>query len=99
MDSGICNHHRELFHDREEAMILRLPILLTATSQTRTLFFLLSLFTLILLGILIEGLIKGRFLGKVIAKKRGTPFFYYSTVAMLVWLIFQLSILLKDLIH
>ena len=75
------------------------PILLTATSETRTLFILLSLFTLILLAILIEGLIKGRFLGKAIATRKNNPFFYYSTAALLIYLIIQFSLFLKDLIH
>ena len=83
----------------EPLMICLLPILLTATSRSHEAFVLLSFCILIFSGILIEGLIKGRFLGKAIAQKKGTPFFYYSTIAMLVWLIFQLSMLLKDLIH
>lgn len=74
-------------------------ILLTATSNTRSLFILLSACIPIFSAILIEGLIKGRFLGKAIATRKDNPFFYYFTAALLVYLIMQFSLFLKDLIH
>jgi hypothetical protein len=80
-------------------MISRLPILLTATSETRTLFITLSVFTLILLGILIEGLIKGRFHGWVRVARQSSPIFYYLKIILLVCVIVRVSLFLKDLIH
>ena len=74
-------------------------ILLTATSQTRSTFILLSLFTLILLGILIEGLIKGRFTGGVGCSRAKSPIFYYLNAALLAFVIIRVSMFLKDLIH
>lgn len=80
-------------------MTPRLPILLTATSETRSLFILLSLFTLILLAILIEGLIKGRFTGGSGCSRAKSPVFYYLRVALLVYLIVRVCMFLKDLIR
>lgn len=74
-------------------------ILLTATSETWTLFVLLSLFTLILLGILIEGLIKGRFTGGVGCSRAKSPIFYYLNAALLAFVIIRVCMFLKDLIH
>lgn len=76
-----------------------LPILLTATSDTRTLFITLSVCTLILLGILIEGLIKGRFHGWVRVTRQSSPIFYYLKIVLLVCVIVRVSLFLKDLIH
>lgn len=80
-------------------MTPRLPILLAATSETRSLFILLSLFTLILLAILIEGLIKGRFTGGVGCSRAKSPIFYYLNAALLVVVIIRVCMFLKDLIH
>lgn len=80
-------------------MTPRLPILLTATSETRSLFILLSLFTLILLVILIEGLIKGRFTGGVGCSRAKSPIFFYLNAALLAFVIIRVSMFLKDLIH
>ena len=80
-------------------MTSRLPILLTATSQTHEAFVLLSFCILIFSGILIEGLIRGRFLGKAIVTRSKNPVFYYLTVSLLVYLIVRISMFLKDLIH
>jgi hypothetical protein len=77
----------------------QLPILLTATSETRTLFITLSVCTLILLGILIEGLIKGRFHGWVRVARQSSPIFYYLKIVLLVCVIVRVSLYLKDLIH
>ena len=74
-------------------------ILLTATSETRTLFVLLTLFTLILMAILIEGLIKGRFTGGVGCSRAKSPIFYYLNAALLAFVIIRVCIFLKDLIH
>jgi hypothetical protein len=79
-------------------MTLRLPILLAATSQTHALFFLLSVCTLILSVILIEGLVKGRFHGWVRVSRQSSPLFYYLKVVLLVCVIVRLSIFLKELI-
>jgi hypothetical protein len=76
-----------------------LPILLTATSQTREAFVLLSFCILMFSGILIEGLSKGRFLGKAIVTRSKNPAFYYLTVALLVYLIVRLSMFLSELLH
>ena len=80
-------------------MNTQLPILLTATSESRTLFITLSVCTLILLGILIEGLIKGRFHGWVRVARQSSPIFYYLKIVLLVCVIFRVSMYLKDLIH
>ena len=80
-------------------MNTQLPILLTATSETRTLFITLSVCTLILLGILIEGLIKGRFHGWVRVARQSSPIFYYLKIVLLVCVIVRVSLYLKDLIH
>ena len=77
----------------------RLPILLTATSQTHTLVVSLSVFTLILLGILIEGLIKGRFTGGVGLSRTKSPIFFYLNAALLAYVIIQVSLFIKDLIY
>ena len=58
----------------------------------------LSTCILILLVILIEGLIKGRFTGGSGCSRAKSPVFYYLRVALLVYLIVQLSLFLKDLI-
>lgn len=58
----------------------------------------LAVWILIFSTLLIEGLIKGRFLGKAIVTRKESPFFYYSTVALLVYLIAQILLLLKGLI-
>jgi hypothetical protein len=75
------------------------PILLTASSQTHSLVVSLSVFTLILLGILIEGLIKGRFTGGVGFSRAKSPIFYYLNAALLAFVIIRVCIFLKDLIH
>ncbi len=80
-------------------MNTQLPILLTATSESRTLFINLSVCTLILLGILIEGLIKGRFHGWVRVARQSSPIFYYLKIVLLVCVIVRVSLYLKDLIH
>ena len=74
-------------------------ILLAATSETRSLFILLPLFTLILLGILIEGLIKGGFTGGVGCSRAKSPIFFYLNAALLAFVIIRASMFLKDLIH
>lgn len=79
-------------------MTPRLSILLAGTSNTRSLFILLSLFTLILLGILIEGLIKGRFTGGVGCSRAKSPIFYYLNAALLAFVIIRVCMFLKDLI-
>ncbi len=80
-------------------MNFRFPILLTATSQTREAFVLLTFCILIFSGVLIEGLIKGRFLGKAIMTRSKNPVFYYLTVALLVYLIVRFSMFLSELIQ
>ena len=80
-------------------MTLRLPILLTASSQTHSLVVSLSVFTLILLGILIEGLIKGRFTGGVGFSRAKSPIFFYLNAALLAYVIVQVSLFIKDLIY
>lgn len=80
-------------------MTTRLPILLMATSETRSLFILLSLFTLILLVILIEGLIKGRFTGGVGCSRAKSPIFFYLNAALLVVVIIRVCMFLNDLIR
>ena len=75
------------------------PILLTAASNTRSLFVLLSLFTLILLGLLIEGLIIGRFTGGSGCSRAKSPVFYYLHVALLAVVIIRICVFLNDLIH
>lgn len=74
-------------------------ILLTATSQTHTLVVFLSICILIFSAGLIEGLIKGRFLGGSGVSRQSSPVFYYLRVALLVYLIVQFSLFLKELIH
>ena len=74
-------------------------ILLTAASNTRSLFVLLSLFTLILLGLLIEGLIKGRFTGGSGCSRAKSPVVYYLHVALLAVVIIRICVFLNDLIH
>jgi len=78
---------------------LLLLILLTATSQTHSLVVSLSVFTLILLGILIEGLIKGRFTGGVGFSRAKSPIFFYLNAALLAFVIVRVSLFIKDLIH
>jgi hypothetical protein len=80
-------------------MSCRVPILLTATSQTHSLVISLSVFILILLGILIEGLIKGRFTGGVGFSRAKSPIFFYLNAALLTYVIIQVSLFIKDLIH
>ena len=80
-------------------MTSRFPILLTATSETRSLFILLSLFTLILLAILIEGLIKGRFLGGSGCSRAKSPIFFYLNAALLAYVIVRVCMFLNDLIR
>ena len=80
-------------------MTLGLPILMTATSQTHEAFVFLCFCILIFSSILIEGLIKERFLGKAIVTRRKNPVFYYLTVALLVYLIVRMSMFLKELVH
>lgn len=80
-------------------MTPRLPILLAATSETRSLFILLSLFTLILLAILIEGLIKGRFTGGVGCSRAKSPIFFYLNAVLLVVVIVRVCMFLTDLIR
>lgn len=75
------------------------PILHLATSQTHSAFVLFSFCILIFSGILIEGLIRGRFLGKAIVTRSKNPEFYYLTVALLVYLIVRISMFLNELIH
>jgi len=76
-----------------------LSILLAATSQTHSLVVSLTVFTLILLGILIEGLIKGRFTGGVGCSRAKSPIFFYLNAALLTYVIIQVSLFIKDLIH
>lgn len=76
-----------------------LPILLTATSETHSLIILLPIFTLILLGILIEGLIKGRFTGGVGFSRAKSPIFFYLNAALLAYVIVRVSLFIKELIH
>lgn len=80
-------------------MTLRLPILLTASSQSHEAFVLLAFCILIFSGILIEGLIKGRFLGKAIVTRSKNPVFYYLTVALLAYVIVRVSLFIKELIQ
>ena len=80
-------------------MNFSLAILLTVTSQTHSLVVSLSVFTLILLGILIEGLIKGRFTGGVGFSRAKSPVFYYLNAALLTYVIIQVSLFIKDLIQ
>jgi len=80
-------------------MTLRVPILLTATSQTHTLVVFLSICILIFSGLLIEGLMKGRFFGGSGVSRQSSPIFYYLRVALLVYLIVQFSLFLKELIQ
>jgi len=75
------------------------PILLTASSQTHSLVVSLSVFALILLCILIEGLIKGRFTGGVGFSRAKSPVFYYLNAALLTYVIIQVSLFIKDLIQ
>lgn len=86
-------------HIHQQTVNPHLPMLLAVTSETRSLIALLSLFNLILLGILIEGLIKGRFLGKAIAIRKDNPFFYYFTATLLAYVIVRICMFLKDLIQ
>jgi hypothetical protein len=81
------------------SMNFHLPILLTASSQTHSLVVSLSVFTLILLGILIEGLIKGRFTGGVGFSRAKSPIFFYLNAALLAYVIVRVSLFIKDLIH
>jgi hypothetical protein len=80
-------------------MNFSVPILLTASSQTHSLVVSLSVFTLILLGFLIEGLIKGRFTGGVGCSRAKSPIFFYLNAALLTYVIIQVSLFIKDLIH
>ncbi len=80
-------------------MNFSVPIVLTATSQTPSLVVSLSVFTLILLGILIEGLIKGRFTGGVGFSRAKSPIFFYLNAALLAYVIIQVSLFIKELIH
>lgn len=59
----------------------------------------LSVLIVVFSAILIEGLIKGRFLGGSGCSRAKSPVFYYLRVALLVYLIVQFSLFLKDLIH
>jgi 4-amino-4-deoxy-L-arabinose transferase-like glycosyltransferase len=74
-------------------------LLLSATSQTHSLVVSLSVFTLILLGILIEGLIKGRFTGGVGFSRAKSPIFFYLNAALLAYVIVRVSLFIKDLIR
>ena len=76
-----------------------LSILLAATSQTHSLVVSLTVFTLILLGIFIEGLIKGRFTGGVGFSRAKSPIFFYLNAALLAFVIVRVSLFIKDLIH
>jgi 4-amino-4-deoxy-L-arabinose transferase-like glycosyltransferase len=74
-------------------------LLLSATSQTHSLVVSLSVFTLILLGILIEGLIKGRFTGGVGFSRAKSPIFFYLNAALLAYVIVRVSLFIKELIQ
>ena len=76
-----------------------LAIMLTVTSQTHSLVVSLSVFTLILLGILIEGLIKGRFTGGVGFSRAKSPIFFYLNAALLAYVIVRVSLFIKELIQ
>jgi len=75
------------------------PILLTASSQTHSLVVSLSVFALILLCILIEGLIKGRFTGGVGCSRAKSPIFFYLNAALLAFVIVRVSLFIKELIQ
>lgn len=80
-------------------MTLSLPMMLTVTSQTHTVIVFLSVTILILSVILVEGLIKGRFIGGSGVSRIKSPIFYYLNAALLVYLIVRFSLFLKDLIY